>query len=379
MMHLKSTPNALNILLRECYARPHRHCSQRRPLIVSPAQRALRHEIKDVAVIGGGITGLATAYYISEIPGGPQVTLYESGPRLGGWLRSTSIDVGNGNVIFEQGPRNLRPSTPSGLVTLQLVSSPDLIAVALCLFNSQVDRLGLLEDVLMTSKESVAAQNRFVYYPDHLVCVPGPGRSFLENLSTVYSEPAFNGFISGVLSEPFRSNAPDGHDESVGSFVSRRFGPAVADNIVSAVFHGIYAGDIYQLSARSILSRAQKFEQEYGSVLVGSLAESMRKDPLLTSTDRMVLEGRALAGPGSELFENIRRSSVFTFKRGIGQLAETLESILVKDPRVTIYKNTPIEALEMVTEGNTSEVRKCEANFWSLIFIFSLCRSKSSL
>jgi len=132
MMRLNSTPNALNILLRECYARPHRQCcSQKRPFIISAAQQALKHEVKEVAVIGGGITGLATAYYISKLPKKPHVTLYESGPRLGGWLRSTSIDIGNGNVVFEQGPRNLRPSVPNGLLTLRLVCFPGFSDVAL--------------------------------------------------------------------------------------------------------------------------------------------------------------------------------------------------------------------------------------------------------
>ena len=49
-------------------------------------------------------------------------TLIEGSDRLGGWLRSSSVDVGTGNVVFEQGPRNLRPSWPNGHVTLGLVS-----------------------------------------------------------------------------------------------------------------------------------------------------------------------------------------------------------------------------------------------------------------
>jgi len=247
--------------------------------------------------------------------------------------------------------------------------------------NPQVDELGLLEDVLMTSKESVAAQNRFVYYPDHLVCMPGPGRSLLENLSTVFSEPAFNGLVSGILLEPFRSNAPNAYDESVGSFVSRCFGSAIADNIVSAVFHGIYAGDIYQLSARSILTRVHKISQSYDSLIIGYLSESMREDPLVTSIDQILMEGGTFEAPGSELFEKIRRSSVFTFKRGIGQLAETLEKVLIENPRVTILKNTPINALEMITEGNTSRVCNyaiMQSMFESVILTRPLYRSKSS-
>lgn len=77
-------------------------------------------EPRDFAVLGGGITGLATAYYLTQEKPHAKITLYEGSERLGGWLHSTAVDVGNGSVVFEQGPRTLRPSLPSGLVTLNM-------------------------------------------------------------------------------------------------------------------------------------------------------------------------------------------------------------------------------------------------------------------
>ena len=208
----------------------------------------------------------------------------------------------------------------------------------------------------MTSKESVAAQNRFVYYPDHLVCMPGPGRSLIDNLSTVLSESTFKGLWSGVLSGIFRSSIHDAYDESVGSFVSRHFGSSIADNLVSAVFHGIYAGDIYQLSARSILPKPYKIGQTVPSFVLGSIGELMRQDPLVLSSDHILMENLNLNAVGSELFERIRKSSVFTFKKGIGQLAESLENALDKNPLVTVLKSTPIEAIKMISDGQKSKV-----------------------
>ena len=79
-------------------------------------------EVLNVAVLGGGITGLASAYYLTQQLPNAQVTLFEGSSRLGGWLHSKQIDVGNGKVVFEQGPRTLRPSRPNGWVTLDLVS-----------------------------------------------------------------------------------------------------------------------------------------------------------------------------------------------------------------------------------------------------------------
>ena len=114
--------NTLEIWSKRLYVRPHclpPACRQQSTLSTG----ALNPELdgKDIAVLGGGITGLASAFYLSEALPNAKVTLYEGSSRLGGWLHSTSIDVGNGNVVFEQGPRTLRPNVPNGIVTLDLV------------------------------------------------------------------------------------------------------------------------------------------------------------------------------------------------------------------------------------------------------------------
>ncbi|MCJ1430695.1 oxygen-dependent protoporphyrinogen oxidase [Xylographa pallens] len=348
-MPSRASVNALTGLLKECYARPHHRCSSTvRTHTTVPDRQQNAQKVEEVAILGGGITGLASVFYISEAFKDVHVTLYEAGSRLGGWLRSTSVDVGSGKVIFEQGPRTLRPNVPNGLVTLDLL-----------------DRLGLHNDILMTSKESVAARNRFIYYPDHLVRMPGPGSSLLGVLSSMLSEPVFQGLLYGALTEVFRPRPNDLDDESVGAFVSRKFGPAVADNIVSAVLHGIYAGDIYQLSAKSILGKVYKTEEQYASVMVGNMLEATRDDSLVPLLDLHMMRylkpfmvasnGQPL--PGTEVFAKVRASSVYTFKRGLGQLAESLESALRKLPNVTILMDTPVESLEMVAHGNTSKIQ----------------------
>lgn len=83
----------------------------------------------NVAVLGGGITGLASAYFLTRELPRAKVTLYESSPRLGGWLQSKYVDVDNGKVLFEQGPRTLRPNFPSGAVTAMLVRLSTVWAV----------------------------------------------------------------------------------------------------------------------------------------------------------------------------------------------------------------------------------------------------------
>lgn len=113
--------NALDKLLRQCYTIPacQRPSARRNFASISKTH----HEATDIAVLGGGITGLASAYYLSRNLLNANITLIEASSRLGGWLHSKSIDIDTGKVVFEQGPRNLRPTAPNGLITLDLVYS----------------------------------------------------------------------------------------------------------------------------------------------------------------------------------------------------------------------------------------------------------------
>ncbi|KAL8907045.1 MAG: hypothetical protein Q9207_001657 [Kuettlingeria erythrocarpa] len=314
-----------------CYQRG---SSLRRAYATTTSYNGFDSEVTDVAVLGGGITGLASAYYLAQQLPHSKITLFEGSSRLGGWLRSQQVDVGNGKVVFEQGPRNLRPTRPNGWVTLDLVKS-----------------LGLEDEVIMTSKQSVAAQNRFIYYPNHLVRMPGPGSSLLPTVFTVLQEPVFRGFISASLSEPTKSRGVL-EDESIGSFISRRLRPELADNIVSALIHGIYAGDIYQLSIRSVFPFLFHAEKIRGSIAV-AIFEGLR----LRWPQDVSLEAQwAKSPPVSEKMQAIRESSVFTFRRGIGQLATELETKLREFPNVDIRLQTAVEKLELERTADSEKI-----------------------
>ena len=75
--------------------------------------RDLTEPPKEVAVLGGGITGLTAAFYLAqELPETSTITVYEAASRLGGWIRTEKVPVNvagvRGEVTFERGPRTLR-------------------------------------------------------------------------------------------------------------------------------------------------------------------------------------------------------------------------------------------------------------------------------
>ncbi len=77
---------------------------------------------KNIAVIGGGVTGLAATYNLSKALPDARITLFEAKKKLGGWVESDLISVDEGKVLFEWGPRTLRnDGLGPGRYTAQLV------------------------------------------------------------------------------------------------------------------------------------------------------------------------------------------------------------------------------------------------------------------
>ena len=318
-------------------------------------------EVKNVAILGGGITGLASAFYLSKLLPEVRITLLEGSSRLGGWLHSKQVDVGNGNVVFEQGPRTLRPNVPNGLVTLKLVCHESAHQTLLADSRVQIKDLGLVDQLIYTSKNSVAAQNRYVYYPDHLVQMPGPGMTLFENLSNILKEPAFDGLLDFILKDLSEDKRPDSlTDESVGAFFARRGTSKIADNLVSAVLHGIYAGDVYKLSMRSIMPWLWNLEQEHGSILAGLWSSGGTTS--LTQHDWRMLqtleEDSENESAAADKIAAVERSSVFTFKKGLGELSDQLEARLIKNSMVDIRRETLVTNVTLSKEPSGHKVSK---------------------
>jgi oxygen-dependent protoporphyrinogen oxidase len=314
-------------------------------LLDSPNPKA-----KNVAVLGGGITGLASAWHLSKHIPDAKITIFEKSPRVGGWVDSDTITVEQGKVLFEWGPRTLRPAGGPSMATIDLLAD-----------------LGLQEEILAVSKSSPASLNRFIYYPDHLALMPGPGRGLWETfrrLSIWWKEPIFAGVLPTLLREPLRPpRDPDVKDESIGRFLERRFGKALTNNIASAFFHGIYAGDIYNLSARTLLPlmwylEARDRERELG-ILGEAVNLRLSGTRILPEKDirfaRLRSEDTSHGPKETRVIKALlKQASVYTFKRGLGQVTSAIETAFSSNPNVEIRISSPVE--DAVFDQNTQSV-----------------------
>ncbi|KKK25912.1 hypothetical protein ARAM_003146 [Aspergillus rambellii] len=327
-------------------------------LVRNGRQRFLHSRTYDAAVIGGGITGLTAAYRLSKDPSCSKVTLYEKTPHLGGWLQSETIPVDGGEIVFEYGPRTLRVAVPSCLPLVDLI-----------------DELRLADQVVPTNKTSPAALNRYIYYPDHLVRAPTPTprAGFFSNisslLSTLLREPVFETFLWSLLYEPWKEPGKSQlakRDESVADFVSRRLSPQVADNLVSALYHGIFAGDVSRLSAQALLGEFRDMESSELRVLASAL-QAANAGMIRVNVDDMLAIYYAPEEKPYHYWRTlsllVRSASTITLKHGVGQLADALAEALKRSSgKVDILTSTDVTSISQGTQtsnvtigfGNTS-------------------------
>ncbi|KAF9109934.1 hypothetical protein BGX27_006989 [Mortierella sp. AM989] len=280
-----------------------------------------------IAVIGGGISGLSTAWYLARTaPSNVAITLLEGSKRTGGWLQSDRLsDPQNpgGSILLERGPRSLRPQGISGLNTLEMVKL-----------------LGLEPKLKPVLKTSPAAKNRYIYSRNKLHMLP-------TSVTGALAHPLLAPKIPRAGLDLVKSGSGQ-EDESIESFVSRRFGKGFSDDLISAMVHGIYAGDVSKLSVRSTFGILYHLEKEYGSVVLGLL---MGGGAIETPWDTTLKE-KLLAGM-PELGEFLKLTSIYSFTDGLEELSNALERDLVKDGRVKISKDSLVEKLDFNQENKT--------------------------
>ncbi len=201
-----------------------------------------------VAVVGGGVTGLAAARKLSRACIGgvtPSVTLLERSGRVGGKIRSRSF----AGATVDVGPEALFAAAPE--------------ATRLC------DELGLAEELVPTLRSNTAVWTR------------GRLREMPAGILGGLPDGIAPVLRSGILSPAGAARAgvdlvlpKDGGeaDESVGSLVRRRLGDQALERMIDPLLGGIYGGDPDALSLKATAPRLHALAREHRSLIRGLIA-----------------------------------------------------------------------------------------------------------
>jgi oxygen-dependent protoporphyrinogen oxidase len=224
--------------------------------------------MKKAIVVGGGISGLASAFLLKEKAKAAgialDVTLLEKEKRVGGKIWSMKND----GYLCEWGPNGFLDSKPQ---TLELC-----------------DNLKIRGQLLRSNS---SARKRFIYADGQLHRLPEDGFSFFK--SRMISWP---GKIR-LSMEPFIPGPPEGVDETVAAFGRRRLGAEALQKLISPMVSGIFAGDTETMSLKSCFPRIAELEREYGGLVMAMVMLARKKR-------RERAEGKVVsspAGPGGVL------------------------------------------------------------------------------
>ncbi len=241
-----------------------------------------------VAIVGGGISGLSTAWYVEKQAaalGVPVVcTIYESAGRWGGRILTDIVEREEGRFVVEGGP--------DSFITAQKPWAVDLAV-----------ELGLAERLLGTNdaarKVYVLSKGRPVPLPDGVfLLVPTKFKPFL--LSPLIS-PAGKLRMGLDLFIPARKGDAD---ETLGDFVTRRLGSEALDKIAEPLLSGIYNAEAQRQSLLATFPRFRETELRYGSLIRGMLAAKAqaRKSAGAQGTGAAGAAGVVAAGLPSSMF-----------------------------------------------------------------------------
>jgi oxygen-dependent protoporphyrinogen oxidase len=268
---------------------------------------------RQIAVIGGGIAGLAAANRVRELDPSCDVTLFEASDRLGGSIWTERRD----GFIVEQGADSFITNVPWG--------------VDLC------RRLGIADELVGTSQQGrqafVVRRGQLCPIPDgFILMVPS---KLWPIIKTPILSPLGKLRLAWEYFVPQR-RGENGSDESLASFVRRRLGREAFERLVQPLVAGIYTADPEKLSLAATLPRFQDMEREHGGLIRAALRERARKTAI-----------EADEGPSS----GARYGLFVTPRDGLSSVIVALAARLSAD---AIRMNTPIRQIARI------------GNYWTL-------------
>jgi oxygen-dependent protoporphyrinogen oxidase len=248
--------------------------------------------MNSIGIIGGGVTGLTTAFRLKDK--GLPVTLYEASSRVGGPVQSVRKD----GYLTEFGPNTM-------LETSEAVSS-------------LVRDLGLESHKMYANK---IAKKRFIVRNGKPVALPSSPPGFI-------SSPLFSlGAKLRLIREPFTSKAGYSQEETVAEFVTRRLGKEFLDYAIDPFVAGVYAGSPEKLSLPHAFPKLHSLEKKYGSLIRGQI------------------KGKKERKKNGEIAKD--RAKMFSFDEGLQALIDKLSHKLEAEIKV----NTPVSKIEQTAGG----------------------------
>ncbi|WP_158265040.1 protoporphyrinogen oxidase [Blastopirellula marina] len=255
-----------------------------------------------IAVIGGGISGLAAAHRLHELAPSTEITLYEASERLGGVLETQHHD----GYLAEQSADTFITNVPWGL---------DLCR-----------RLGIDGDLVPTNdalrKAYVVSRGKLVDVPEGFLLM-APGKAWPIITSPILS-PAGKLRLAWEYFVPQRKETGD---ESLKSFVVRRLGRETYERLVQPLIGGIYTADPEKLSIAATMKQFVEMERQHGGLIRG-----MRK--------RQADSAKTDSGA--------RYSMFVAPKEGMSTIINALAARL---PEGSIRLNSPVRSVERLSEG----------------------------
>jgi protoporphyrinogen/coproporphyrinogen III oxidase len=197
----------------------------------------------EIVIIGGGISGLAAAYFLSKR--GIRSTIVEKSDRLGGLIRTELIE----GCQIEAGPDSYLAAKPS--------------------VTQLAEELGSLKAQIIGSNDGrrrifVVRGGRLIPFPQGMVMM-APGRWLPALRSELFSSQTKLQFLAETRRPPRQREG----DISVAELVEDHFGKEVLDYVAEPLLSGVYGGDSASLSAGCVLPRFVGYEQKYGSLIKG--------------------------------------------------------------------------------------------------------------
>ena len=222
----------------------------------------------DVLVVGGGISGLASAWWVAR--SGLSVTVLEAGERAGGKILSTRQD----GYLTERAASMLLNFRPE---VAELVRESGLESVK-------------------TVRNRDAEARRYLLHANRLASLP-------MRMGAMIASPLWSLRAKlRILAEPFVFSSGTA-DESVSEFVKRRLGGEVLEKAIEPFIAGTLAADPDQTCAVAALPRLTALERRYGSLAAGVLVNRVLRRRTATTTDAFSFRG----GMGT-LVENLART-----------------------------------------------------------------------